>query len=108
MFCPPSTTHRSQSGYVRFSLDHSYIYRYRLLCAERGIDPISTYAELAEKHQSSRPRGPFIYEARRAAGFDHEELASLDAGSRGNRLCLTEAAVIPLCIPPDSRDTAIL
>ncbi|MGL6109675.1 MAG: ferritin-like domain-containing protein [Rubrivivax sp.] len=50
---------------------------YRWLCAQRGLDPLSTYAELAARHEAPRPRGPFNLEARRAAGFDEAELAAL-------------------------------
>lgn len=50
---------------------------YRFLCAQRGLDPIATYAELAERHQAPRLRAPFNLEARRAAGFDEAELAAL-------------------------------
>jgi uncharacterized ferritin-like protein (DUF455 family) len=50
---------------------------YRSLCAERGLDPIATYAELAERYQAPRLRGPFNLEARRQAGFDEGELAAL-------------------------------
>jgi uncharacterized ferritin-like protein (DUF455 family) len=48
---------------------------YRHLCAERGLDPLSTYAELAELYRAPRLRGPFNLEARRAAGFSDEEMA---------------------------------
>ncbi len=50
---------------------------YRWLCAQRGLDPIATYAELALRYQAPRPRGPFNLEARRAAGFDEDELRAL-------------------------------
>ena len=50
---------------------------YRWLCAQRGLDPLATYAALAREHGAPRPRGPFNLEARRAAGFDAEELAAL-------------------------------
>jgi uncharacterized ferritin-like protein (DUF455 family) len=50
---------------------------YRWLCAQRGLDPITTYSELAARHEAPRPRGPFNLEARRAAGFDEAELAAL-------------------------------
>ena len=53
---------------------------YRWLCQERGLDPLVTYAELAEKYQAPRLRGPFNIEARRAAGFDEAELLALGAG----------------------------
>jgi uncharacterized ferritin-like protein (DUF455 family) len=50
---------------------------YRWLCAQRGLDPIAAYAELAARHDAPRPRGPFNLDARRAAGFDEAELAAL-------------------------------
>ena len=50
---------------------------YRHLCAERGLDPIATYAELAARHDAPRPRAPFNLAARRAAGFSEEELSRL-------------------------------
>jgi uncharacterized ferritin-like protein (DUF455 family) len=50
---------------------------YRVLCDERGIDPVATYAQLAASHGAPRLRGPFNLEARRAAGFSEEELARL-------------------------------
>ncbi|MBL8279219.1 MAG: ferritin-like domain-containing protein [Pelomonas sp.] len=52
---------------------------YRFLCEQRGLDPIATYAELAERHQAPRLRAPFNLDARRAAGFDEVELATLTA-----------------------------
>lgn len=50
---------------------------FRLLCEQRGLDPIATYRELAEQYGAPRPRGPFNLKARRAAGFDEDELAAL-------------------------------
>lgn len=50
---------------------------YRHLCAERGLDPVATYAALAREHGAPRLRGPFNLPARRAAGFDETELALL-------------------------------
>jgi uncharacterized ferritin-like protein (DUF455 family) len=50
---------------------------YRHVCAQRGLEPVSTYAELATKYQAPRLRAPFNLEARRAAGFDEAELAAL-------------------------------
>jgi uncharacterized ferritin-like protein (DUF455 family) len=52
---------------------------YRWLCAQRGLDPVSSYAELAQRYRAPRLRGPFNLEARRAAGFDERELAALQA-----------------------------
>ena len=51
---------------------------YRALCGERGLDPISTYAALAEQYGAPHLRGPFNLAARRAAGFDEAELAALE------------------------------
>ncbi len=52
---------------------------YRWLCARRGLDPLSTYPLLAVQYGAPRPRGPFNLEARRAAGFQEDELAALIA-----------------------------
>ena len=52
---------------------------YRQQCAARGLDPLATYAELATRHGAPRLRGPFNLEARRAAGFDEDELRALQA-----------------------------
>jgi uncharacterized ferritin-like protein (DUF455 family) len=50
---------------------------YGQLCVQRGLDPIATYAALAEAHGAPRLRGPFNLEARRAAGFTEQELLRL-------------------------------
>lgn len=50
---------------------------YRWLCAERGLEPVLTYAGLARDYQAPALRGPFNLEARRAAGFDETELEVL-------------------------------
>lgn len=47
------------------------------LCAERQLDPVTTYASLAQTYKAPQLRGPFNFEARRAAGFTEEELAEL-------------------------------
>ncbi|MBP0600105.1 ferritin-like domain-containing protein [Herbaspirillum sp. LeCh32-8] len=44
------------------------------LCEQRGLDPISTFAELCVRYKAPPLRGPFNLEARRAAGFSDEEL----------------------------------
>jgi uncharacterized ferritin-like protein (DUF455 family) len=41
---------------------------YRMLCDERGLEPIATYRDLAPRYRAPRPRGPFNLDARRAAG----------------------------------------
>ncbi len=50
---------------------------YRFLCVQRGLDPVATYAELSARYKAPHLRGPFNLDARRAAGFDEEELAAL-------------------------------
>ena len=50
---------------------------YGVLCIERGLDPVDTYAELALRYGAPRLRGPFNIEARRAAGFSEVELGFL-------------------------------
>ena len=44
---------------------------------ERDLDPIATYAKLAEQYRAPKLRGPFNLEARRAAGFNDTELQAL-------------------------------
>lgn len=54
---------------------------YRWLCAQRGLEPVATYARLAEQYRAPKLRGPFNLDARRAAGFDEDELAWLEASA---------------------------
>jgi len=54
---------------------------YRWLCTQRGLDPVATYAQLAEQYRAPKLRGPFNLDARRAAGFDEDELAWLEASA---------------------------
>jgi uncharacterized ferritin-like protein (DUF455 family) len=50
---------------------------YGVLCEQRGLDPVATYAELAARYSAPRLRGPFNFDARRAAGFSEAELRAL-------------------------------
>jgi uncharacterized ferritin-like protein (DUF455 family) len=52
---------------------------YRWLCAERGLEPVATYADLAVQYGAPKPRGPFNLNARREAGFTEEELRALES-----------------------------
>ena len=52
---------------------------FRYLCSAQNLDPIGTFAELAEQYGAQKLRGPFNLAARRAAGFDEAELALLGA-----------------------------
>jgi uncharacterized ferritin-like protein (DUF455 family) len=47
---------------------------YRHMCTQRGLDPESTYDELAARYKAPPLRGPFNVEARRKAGFSEPEL----------------------------------
>ncbi|KQP22595.1 ferritin-like domain-containing protein [Pseudorhodoferax sp. Leaf267] len=53
---------------------------YGWLCGQRGLEPVATYAELAQRYRAPRLRGPFNLTARRAAGFSEAELAALQGG----------------------------
>ena len=50
---------------------------YRYVCNQRALDPISTYAQLAELYRAPKLRGPFNREARLAAGFEAAEIDAL-------------------------------
>ena len=50
---------------------------YRYICQQRGLDPVTNYAVLAEQYSAPRIKGPLNLDARRAAGFDDAELALL-------------------------------
>ncbi|MGN6578790.1 MAG: ferritin-like domain-containing protein [Bordetella sp.] len=50
---------------------------YKHACERRGLDPVATYAILAQRYGAPKLRGPFNLEARRAAGFSEEELQAL-------------------------------
>lgn len=53
---------------------------YGWLCAQRGLDPVRTYAELTVRYQAPKLKKPFNLAARRAAGFSEVELIALQAG----------------------------
>ncbi len=52
---------------------------YRWLCEQRQLHHRSTYADLAREYGAPRLHGPFNLNARRAAGFDEDELAALQS-----------------------------
>ena len=57
-------------------------YWYRHLCEQRGLDPITTYRELARQYAAPRLRPPFNREARAAAGFTEAEIDALGLPER--------------------------
>lgn len=64
--------YRDEIGHVAIGNDW-----YKTLCQQQQLDPVATYAVLAEKYKAPRLRGPFNLEGRRAAGFDENELIAL-------------------------------
>jgi uncharacterized ferritin-like protein (DUF455 family) len=50
---------------------------YRWLCAQRGLDPVATYARLAREYGAPRPKAPLNLQARAQGGFEAAELAWL-------------------------------
>jgi uncharacterized ferritin-like protein (DUF455 family) len=50
---------------------------YRQLCAERGLEPESTYRDLISRYQAPWPQGKMNEAARLSAGFSAGELAAL-------------------------------
>jgi len=50
---------------------------YRWICAQRQLDPITTFASLLKQYSPPKLRPPFNLEARRLAGFLEEELRLL-------------------------------
>ena len=53
---------------------------YGWLCAQRGLDPVATYAELTIRYKAPKLKKPFNLDARRAAGFSEVELSALQDG----------------------------
>ena len=51
---------------------------FRYLCAQRGLDPLHTYAELISQYEAPKLRPPFNIAARRLAGFEESELDALN------------------------------
>ncbi|HJV88300.1 MAG TPA: ferritin-like domain-containing protein [Noviherbaspirillum sp.] len=47
------------------------------LCTSRELEPLATYAALAQQYRAPALRGPFNMEARKAAGFSEAELRAL-------------------------------
>ena len=49
---------------------------YAWVCAQRGLDPVATYAELTVRYEAPKLKRPFNLDARRAAGFSDAELTA--------------------------------
>jgi len=52
---------------------------FRYVCDEQGVDPVTEYFGLVERHLRGAVRGPFNTELRREAGFSDLELKRLEA-----------------------------
>jgi len=52
---------------------------YNWLCAQQGLEPLSTFERLSRQYAAPKLRGPFNLEARREAGFTEAELTNLSA-----------------------------
>ncbi len=63
---------RDEVGHVEIG-NRWYLY----LCGLRGLEPVSTYDELAVRYKAPVLKGPFNIEGRRQAGFSDAELARL-------------------------------
>lgn len=50
---------------------------YGWLCAQRGLDPVTTYPELTQRYEAPRLKAPFNIAARAQAGFTELELRQL-------------------------------
>ena len=53
---------------------------YRWLCVREGLDPVTHYGVLVERHDAPKLHPPFKQEARRQAGFTGEELQAFEGG----------------------------
>jgi len=71
---------RDEIGHVAIG-DHWF----RICCAERGLEPESTYEVLIEAFEAPPPKPPFNREARLAAGFSEAELARFEAAAAARR-----------------------
>lgn len=54
-------------------------------CTQAGLDPRQAWTELGPRYRAPPMRGPFNLEARRAAGFDEDELEALARADRPRR-----------------------
>jgi uncharacterized ferritin-like protein (DUF455 family) len=51
---------------------------FNYLCQKNQLNPIDAYAELVKKYEAPKLKGPFNYQARKAAGFTDAELLALE------------------------------
>lgn len=65
---------REEVGHVKVGTDW-----FNYLCAQRDMDPFTTFKELLETYFNGEIRGPFHTEARIEAGFSDDEMALLES-----------------------------
>lgn len=58
---------------------------FRYLCQRLDLDPMQAQAGAAARHNAPLPRGPINLDARRAAGFNDQELQALSKASDYSR-----------------------
>ncbi|MEA2080111.1 MAG: DUF455 family protein, partial [Pseudomonadota bacterium] len=51
---------------------------FRHLCAERGLKPEATFAQLLQQYMKGQVKKPFYYQARQQAGFNEIEMEILE------------------------------
>jgi uncharacterized ferritin-like protein (DUF455 family) len=68
--------YRDEVGHVRIGN-----YWYREICAQQGLEPMSTFEKLIEEYLGEGLRGPFNWSARLEAGFESAELEALERRS---------------------------
>ena len=75
-----NTRIRRRSQHLRDEIGHVEIGSrwFRHACAQRGLDPQTTFRQLIEEYFAGSLRGPFHHEARRQAGFSEEELEVIE------------------------------
>ena len=60
---------------------------FRWYCAREGVEPSVRFRQLLDAYAHGSLRGPFNRDARRAAGFDDEEIASLEESAIRSSTC---------------------
>lgn len=58
---------------------------YRDLCKQRSLEPTTTFQSLVDDYLGGKLRGPFNWQARLEAGFEKDELQSLEQRQAGTR-----------------------
>ena len=65
--------HRDEVGHVKIGT-----HWFRTVCAQRDLEPLSTFKTLLAQYMKGQLRGPFDHTTRKQAGFTADELAYLE------------------------------